>query len=68
MNWSWINTSRINYIYENDVEEFLQFAQQNKRGVNERYNSHYVNCLNEKQMKLSWYENMFLVMVYWRVI
>jgi len=35
MDQSWMKARRINDVYENGVEEFLQFAQQNGSEVNE---------------------------------
>ena len=46
MNQSWINESRISDVYENGVEEFLKFAQQNVEVVNGRYFCPCVNCVN----------------------
>jgi len=40
MDRSWINKSRISDMYENGIEEFLQFAQRNVQAVNGRYYFH----------------------------
>jgi len=37
MDRSCINASQINDVYENDIEEFLQFTQWNEGGINGRY-------------------------------
>jgi len=46
MDRSWITASRISDEYENDVEEFLQFAKRNGIGVNNKYYCPWVNCVN----------------------
>jgi len=39
-------------VYENGIEEFLEFAQRNVKVVNERYFCPCVNYLNEKQLEI----------------
>ena len=47
-----MNASRITDVYENDVEEFLQFAQRNATLVNGKYYCPCVNCLNERRQSI----------------
>ena len=47
MNRSWMNSSRISDVYENDVENFLQFTQQNGKNIHENwvfYISYFIFC------------------------
>jgi len=49
MDRNWVHASRITDVYENGVEEFLQFAQRNATLVNEKYYCPCVNCLNVRR-------------------
>jgi len=51
MDQSWINESRISDVYENEVEEFLQFSQRNVV-VNGRYFCPSVNCMNGRLLEI----------------
>ena len=48
MNRSWINESENIDVYENGIEEFLQFVERNGTSINGRYYCSYVNYLNKK--------------------
>jgi len=49
---SCIDASRVSDVYENGVEEFLQFVQQNVVGINGRYFCPCVNFLNGRRLKI----------------
>jgi len=48
-----MNASRINGVYENDVEEFMQLVKRNKEGVNGCYYCLCVIFLNERWLEIS---------------
>jgi len=52
MDRSWINEICVRDVYENGVEEFLQFAQRNVQVVNGRYFCLCVNCVNGKRLEI----------------
>uniref|UniRef100_A0A151UF66 Transposase-associated domain-containing protein n=1 Tax=Cajanus cajan TaxID=3821 RepID=A0A151UF66_CAJCA len=49
MDRSWINARRITDEYQNGVEQFLEFAQQNRAYLNGKFYCPCVNCLNGRR-------------------
>ena len=47
MDRSWMNARRISEEYDKGVEEFLQFARENGKPINEMYFCPCVRCLNQ---------------------
>ena len=53
LDWSWMKASRISDIYENEVEEFLQFAQQNAPVMGGTYFCPCAKCGNRRWQTLN---------------
>ncbi|KAL6518652.1 hypothetical protein OROGR_019154 [Orobanche gracilis] len=49
MDRSWMNASRASVEYENGIEQFLEFARQNRSEPNERYFCPCVKCMNGRR-------------------
>jgi len=47
-----VHDSQIIDMYENDIQEFLEFVQRNATPVNGKYNCPCVNCLNGKPLPI----------------
>jgi len=52
MDRSWIFEPQISDVYENGVEEFLEYAKRNGATINRRYYCPCVNCLNGKRLDI----------------
>ena len=53
MDRCWITTPRISEVYENGVEEFLAFAQQNAPVLDAKYFCPCVKCVNRRRQSLN---------------